>query len=124
MDLLWEKKAALTSVDIFEQLGDVIQNPTYVHRTINQLLAAGLIRECGSVRYNTQYARQFVPCMTREEYAAKYLVKHGIQRESLGKVAVALIKETRDNPSKDTDELIIQLQEIIDEIKAQGDNPD
>ena len=119
MDLLWEKGEALTSVDIFEQLGDIIQNPTYVYRTINQLLNANFIQECGSVRYNTQYARKFVPCMTREEYAAKYLVRHGIHRESLGKVAVALIQETQDDKNKHTDEMIAQLQEIIDALKAQ-----
>lgn len=124
MDLLWEKEEALTSVDIFEQLGDIMQNQTYVHRTINQLLAANFIQECGSVRYNTQYARKFAPCMTREEYAAKYLVKHGIQRKSLGKVAAALLKETRDDKNKHTDEMIAQLQEIIDELKAQDDNPE
>lgn len=123
MDLLWEKGEALTSVDIFEQLSDIMQNPTYVYRTINQLLEAGLIQECGSVRYNTQYARKFVPCMTREEYAARYLVKHGIQRESLGKVAVALLKETRDNKEMHAEEMIAQLQGIIDELKAQNDNP-
>lgn len=123
MDLLWEKGEALTSVDILEQLGDIMQNPAYVYRTINQLLNIGFIRECGSARYNTQYARQFAPCMTREEYAAKYLVRHGIQRKSLGKVAVALLKETQDDKNKHTDEMIAQLQEMIDELKVQNDEP-
>ncbi len=124
MDLLWKKEEALTSVDILEQLGDIMQNPTYVHRTINQLLEAGLIQECGSVRYNTQYARKFVPCMTREEYAVKYLVMHGLQRGSFGKVAAALLKETQSDNNNDMGELITQLQEIIDELKVQNDNPD
>ena len=38
-DLLWEKEA-LTSVDLLEQLSDIMPNATYVHRTINSLLDA------------------------------------------------------------------------------------
>lgn len=126
MDLLWEKGIAMTSLDILENLSDIMKNPTYVHRTINQLLDVNLIQECGSVRYNTQYARKFVPCMTREEYSAKYLVSHGIRKETFGKTVLALLKETQDNKNKHTDdvqmdEMIAQLQEIIDEIKGQID---
>lgn len=119
MDLLWEEEDALTSVDILERLSDIMPNATYVHRTINSLLAAGFIKECGSVRYKTQYARKFMPCLTREEYAAKYLIKHGIQRKSFGKVAMALVDETREDSNGYTDELITQLEEIIGKLKAQ-----
>lgn len=122
MDLLWDEAEALTSVDILERLGDIMPNATYVHRTINSLLHAGFIQECGNVRYKTQYARKFTPCMTREEYAARYLVRHGIQRESLGRVAMALFNETRDDKNKDTGEMIAQLEEIIDKLKVQAEN--
>ncbi|MBD5470415.1 MAG: BlaI/MecI/CopY family transcriptional regulator [Lachnospiraceae bacterium] len=121
MDLLWEKEA-LTSVDLLEQLSDIMPNATYVHRTINSLLDAGFIQECGSVRHRTQYARKFTPCMTREEYAAKYLVRHGIQRKSFGKVAMALFNETQDDQNKHTGELIAELEEIIDQLKLQAEN--
>lgn len=122
MDLLWKRGDALTSVDIMEKLGDIMQNITYVHRTINSLLDAGFIQECGSVRYRTQYARKFIPCMTREEYAAKYLIRHGIQAELLGKVAVALLKETQGDGEINADKMIVQLQEIIRYLKEQTDN--
>ena len=118
MDLLWEKEA-LTSVNLLEQLSDIMPNATYVHRTINSLLDAGFIQECGSVRHRTQYARKFTPCMTREEYAAKYLVRHGIRRKSFGKVAMALFDETRDDPNMHTGELIAELEEIIGKLKSQ-----
>lgn len=119
MDLLWEGETALTSVDILERLSDIMPNATYVHRTINSLLAAELIKECGSIRYRTQYARKFTSCLTREEYAAKYLIKHGIQRKSLGKVTMALVEETRDDANGYTSELITQLEEIIGKLKEQ-----
>lgn len=35
MNLLWNNPERLTSVDIFEQLTDIMVNPTYAHRTIN-----------------------------------------------------------------------------------------
>lgn len=121
MDLLWDEGEGLTSVDMLERLSDIMPNATYVHRTINPLLEAGLIRECGSVRYRTQYARKFEPCLTREEYAAKYLVRQGIRRKSFGKVAAALFHETREDSKQHTDELIAQLEEIIENLKAQSD---
>lgn len=123
MDLLWEKGEALTSVDILEMLQDIMPNTTYVHRTINSLLDAGFIQECGSIRYRTQYARKFAPCMTREECAAKYLVRHGIRRKSIGKVAMALVNETKDDKSRHTYEMIEELQEIINQLKAQTESP-
>jgi len=118
MDLLWEEEA-LTSVDILERLSDIMPNATYVHRTINSLLDAGFIKVCGSVRYRTQYARKFMPCLTREEYVARYLIKHGIRRKSFGKVAAVLLEETQEDSNQYTDELIAQLEEIIGKLKAQ-----
>ncbi len=122
MDLLWEGGEALTSVEIMERRNDIMQNVTYVHRTINSLLNAGFIQACGIARYRTKYARKFVPCMTREEYAAKYLFRHGIQAEMLGKVVVALLKETQGDEKTDTDKMIAQIQNIIDFLKEQTDD--
>jgi len=121
MDLLWNAKEGMTSVDMLERLGDIMPNATYVHRTINSLLDAEFIRECGSVRYRTQYARKFEPCLTREEYAAKYLIRQGIRRKSFGRVAAALFDETQEDPKQNTDELIEQLEEIIENLKTQAD---
>lgn len=121
MDLLWNKGEALTSVDILEELKDIMPNTTYIHRTINSLLDAGLIQECGSVRYRTQYARKFQPCMTREEYAVKYLIKHGIGKKSLGRVAMALFNEMQGDKDAHT-EMIEELQGIIDKLKKQAEN--
>ncbi|MCM1183035.1 MAG: BlaI/MecI/CopY family transcriptional regulator [Roseburia sp.] len=119
MDLLWRSEEALTSVDIGERLHDVVENATYVHRAINKLLMVGLIKECGSIRYRTQYARRFIPCMTREEYAAQCLIKQGIQAKSIGKLAMALVKETECGKGEERQEVIETLQEIIDRLRAQ-----
>lgn len=122
MNFMWDKEEAVTSMDILESLSDVMQNATYVHRTINSLLDSGFIRECGVVRHRTQYARKFLPCMTREEYAARYLVRQGIQRKSLGRVAMALFHETQGGDNQYTKETIDELQEIINQLKNQTDN--
>lgn len=122
MNFMWDQEEAVTSTDILKALPDVMQNATYVHRTINSLLASGFIRECGVVRHKTQYARKFLPCMTREEYAAQYLVRQGIQRKSLGRVAMALLHETQDSTHQCTQETIAELQEIINQLKDQAYN--
>lgn len=122
MNFIWDQEEAVTSMDILESLPDVMPNATYVHRTINSLLASGFIQECGVVLHRTQYARKFLPCMTREEYAAVYLVRQGIQRKSLGRVAMALFHETQGSDDQCTKETIEELQEIIDQLKNQSDN--
>lgn len=122
MNFMWDQEDAVTSMDILESLPDVMQNATYVHRTINSLLASGFIQECGVVLHNTQYARKFLPCMTREEYTARYLVGRGIQRKSLGRVAMALFHETQGGDHQYTQETIEELQKIIDQLKKQTDN--
>ncbi len=63
-----------------------------------------------------------MPCMTREEYAAKYLVGQGIQRKSLGRVAMALFHETQGGDYQYTQETIEELQEIINQLKNQSDH--
>ncbi len=122
MNFMWDQEKAVTSMDILESLPDVMPNATYVHRTINSLLDSGLIQESGVVLHNTQYARKFMPCLTREEYAAKYLVGQGIQRKSLGRVAMALFHETQGGDYQYTQETIEELQEIINQLKNQSDH--
>lgn len=110
MDLFWNTNEVLTSVDILEQLHDIMLNPTYVHRSLTILLEKQFIEECGSVRYNKQYARKFKPSITREEFAAGLLTEKGIHFHSLNGIAMAFLKQsTNINPQ--------EKQEIIDELK-------
>ncbi|MCI8307027.1 MAG: BlaI/MecI/CopY family transcriptional regulator [Lachnospiraceae bacterium] len=116
MELFWEKNVPLTSVEILEFSADRTWNGNYVHIMLRSLLKKGMIKVCGTAQYGTQYARQFIPAVTKEQYAAKLVMSKGIDRSSIAAVTVAMVNEVNDT---DGEGLIKQLEEIIEEIKEQ-----
>lgn len=109
MELFWEKKEPLTSVDISEFSADRSWNGNYIHMMLRSLLKKGMIEVCG-----TQYARQFVPIVTKEQYAAKLVMSKGIEKNSIAAVTVAMVNEVN---KADEEGLVKQLEEIIQELK-------
>ncbi|MFG6320490.1 MAG: BlaI/MecI/CopY family transcriptional regulator [Lachnospiraceae bacterium] len=116
MELFWNSEDGLTSVDIYEQLRDSVLNSTYVHRALNTLIDKNLIEECGSIRYNKQYARKFKAVYTKEEYAANLLNEKGLHLNSLKGIATAFIKQSNYDNSYTKAEIINELKLLIDEI--------
>lgn len=114
MELFWNRKEALSSVEILQVDTDHSWNDSYLHIMLRSLLKKGMIGVCGVVQHGTQYARQFVPLMTKEEYAAKLVVSKGLGKNSVAKVAVAMVKET-DGGTRG--ELIEELEKMIRELK-------
>lgn len=115
MELFWERKVPLTSVEILELSADRSWNGNYVHMMLRSLLKKDMVKVCGTVQYGTQYARQFVPAVTKEQYAAKLVMSKGIGKNSIAEVTVAMVNETDDT---DGEGLIQQLEEIIEELKG------
>lgn len=117
MEIFWEQKIPLTSVEISDISADRSWNGNYVHMMLRSLLKKGMITVCGSVQYGTQYARQFVPSITKEQYAAKLVMSKGIKKNSIAAVTVAMVNEADESGGE---ELIQQLEEIIEELKSKG----
>lgn len=109
MECLWREKRPMTSVELAEQSDEAGWKSSYVYILIRSLLKKGMIETCGAVQYGTQYARQFRPLMTKEEYAAKLALSLDLDSSSVSRVAVALAQEV----SANSDELIGQLEEMI-----------
>lgn len=118
MELFWSRKDALTSVEILKIDTSHSWSDSYLHIMLRSLLKKGMIKVCGTVQYGTQYARQFVPIITREEYAAKIVMSKGLDKNSVAKVAVAMVKEADGEGGED---LIQQLEQIIEELKEGGE---
>ena len=114
MELFWEKKEPLTSVDISEFSADRSWNGNYIHMMLRSWLKKGMIEVCGTVQCGTQYARQFVPIVTKEQYAAKLVMSKGIEKNSIAAVTVAMVNEVN---KADEEGLVKQLEEIIQELK-------
>lgn len=114
MELFWEKNEPLTSVDLLNLSEGRSWNGNYVHIMLRSLLKKGMLRVCGTVQCGTQYARQFVPAVTKEQYAAKLVVSKGIGKNSIAAVTVAMVHEMEEG---DGEGLVKQLEEIIEELK-------
>jgi len=114
MEMLWQSNKPLTSVEMLERSDGSSWKDNYLHIMLRSLLKKGSIQVCGTVQYGTQYARQFEPALTKEEYAAKLIAGKGLVDGSIAKVTAALAKETK---VKDTDKLIKDLEEFIDTLK-------
>ena len=113
MGILWSSERPLTSVELMEMTQDHSWESGYMHKMLRSLLKKEIVKVCGMVQYGKQYARQFVPMLTREEYAARQALSTGIKGNSIGKVAAALAKE-----AENSEELIGQLEEIIQQLKC------
>jgi len=115
MEMLWESDKPLTSVEMLELSDGYSWKDNYLHIMLRSLLKKEAISVCGTVQYGTQYARQFKPAITKEEYAAKLLAGKGLTSSSIAKVTAALAKETG---VKDTEKLIKDLEDFIDNLKG------
>lgn len=114
MELFWNENKPLTSVELFELSKDQPWNGNYLHILLKSLLKKNMLEVCGITQYGKQYARNFVPSITKEAYAAKVALSIGIDESAIGKVAVELAKRTSGDK-----ELISQLEEIIKELKKE-----
>lgn len=117
MEIFWEKKEPLTSVEILELSAERSWNGNYIHKMLRSLLKKDMIKICGTVQCGTQYARQFIPAVTKEEYAAKLVMTKGIEKSAIAAVTVAMVHEM---DGADGEDVVKQLEDIIEELKGKG----
>lgn len=114
MEIFWNSEEPITSVEITNMKVKPTWSSGLVHNMLRALLKKSMIEECGTVQYGTQYARRFIPSVTKEEYAARLVLATGIDKDSISKVMVALVKETGDN-----EEVIAQLEDMIKQLREE-----
>lgn len=73
MCLLWEKGQPLTATEIINLSDEKTWKDSYVHLLINSLMKKELIEVSGFVKTTKNYARSFVPTVTREGYAIRQI---------------------------------------------------
>ena len=117
MEIFWEKKEPLTSVEILELSAERSWNGNYIHKMLRSLLKKDMIKICGTVQCGTQYARQFIPAVTKVEYAAKLVMSKGIEKSAIAAVTVAMVHEM---DGADGEDVVKQLEDIIEELKGKG----
>ena len=65
MDIFWDSKEALTSVDIVKMQVKATWTNGLVHNIIRSLVQNGYLKECGMEQFGRQYARKLMPALTR-----------------------------------------------------------
>ena len=119
MEFFWDSQSPLTSMDISSMTDEF--NDSYIHRLLTSLLKKEMLEVNGIEKSGKQYARKFVPTMTREEYGAMVMKGLGIKDEkALAKVAAALFKKPEGKDGKeetDTQALIKELENIVGQLK-------
>lgn len=123
MNALWDKGEPMTSVDLEEILDSAEWNHAAIFRVIKALLSKNLIEECGTQLRGKQWTRKFRPVISREEYMAQYLVDRGINTNSLGLIAAAVVERSHGTSAED-EKLISELEAIIAEIKERAKSAD
>lgn len=123
MEFLWNYGEPLTITEMAGLLDKEKWNQVTLFRLVKGLLNKGYLKIHGFEKNNTQYARSFIPSMTKEEYAAILLSERGIKSSSLGRIAVAMLGTgKRKKVSQDEeDKLINELESIIEQIRRQGE---
>ena len=114
MDIFWDSKEALTSVDIVKMQVKATWTNGLVHNIIRSLVQNGYLKECGMEQFGRQYARKLMPALTREEYIAKLMIQKSEGKSSVKQMVVALAKE-----SEDMEQVIEELEEIIRKLKEE-----
>lgn len=120
MNIFWNEDRPLTSVEILELAAHKSWKGNYLHKMLHGLQKKGFIEVCGTVQYGKQYAREFTPIITREEYAANLLSWQGVNASSFAKIAMALVKRGKKD-EKPNEKLILELEKMIAQLKNSGE---
>lgn len=123
MNVFWNQKEPMAITDIIELLDKEQWNQVTLFRIVKKLLDKGYLEIYGFKKNNTQYARKFIPSLTKEEYAAVLLSERGIESNSLANIALAMLggNKRKEVCEEEKNYLIHELENIIKQIKKQGE---
>ena len=119
MDFLWEQNKAMTIVEIEQQMAREGLKKATIFKAVQSLVEQEYLRVNGFERVSKSYARKFEPAVTKEEYAAVVLAARGIDTNSLGNLAMAMLgNENSEERDEEADEkLIEELEDIIVQLR-------
>lgn len=116
MELFWNTDHPLTSMEISKKTDEF--NDSYIHRLLTALQKKEMLKVDGVIKSGKQYARTFIPTMTREEYGALVMEHLGISDEAaLAKVAVAMVQKSGEKQKGEKEELVKLLESMIEQLK-------
>lgn len=120
MDIFWQKKTPLTSIDIIDNLPPECNDwkNGYLHNVLRKLISKKILKITNVIQISTRCARVYEPTLSKEDYAAKMISDQLTSQDSLSKVTYALVKEAA---PQDKEKIISELQSILDELKQKSE---
>lgn len=114
MNFMWEAGEPLTSNEMQERCQVRSWSDNYLHVMLRSLKKKGMLTPCGMVQYGTQYARQFIPTMTKEQYYVSLALERGVKQGDFVQFAVAMAKEIK---PEEKGQLLETLESFIKELE-------
>lgn len=113
LNFLWETGEPMTAAEMAERLVPDGWSNVTLFKTVQNLSESGYLQVAGLEKNKKSYARKLTPSLTKEEYYAGVMMKHGIDSRSIADIIAAFLGVT-DKSSKERDaEVIAKLEEII-----------
>ncbi len=119
MDFLWKQDKAMTIVEIEQHMAKEGLKKATIFKAVQSLIEQEYLCVNGVERVSKSYARKFEPVVTKEEYAAVVLAARGIDTNSLGNLAMAMLgNDNSEERDEEADEkLIEELEDIIAQLR-------
>lgn len=70
LQIMWEKKQALSRPEILAELPDKDWNPNSIHQVLNSMMKKNVLKVAGMARCGRVYGRTYEPSITREDLIA------------------------------------------------------
>lgn len=114
MEIFWASEKPLTSVEIANMNIKETWSKNLIQNNIRKLLKKGLIEECGTVKYNTQYARQFVSIMSKDQFIISVARDEGYDAYLMSGLLKIMVEE---EDVKNKEEIISVLDNITKKLE-------
>lgn len=121
LHILWEMKEPLTAGEMVERLSVDGWNKATVFKTVQTLSDRGYLKVTALEKCAKSYARKFVPALTKEEYYAEIMMKHGLDSSAIPNITAAFLGGAGKSDKERNAEVIARLQEIIDTLRKAGE---
>ena len=124
----------MTAGEMAEKLEADGWNTVTLFKTVQNLTEEGYLNVTGLEKNKKSYARKLFPALTKEEYYAGVMMRHGIDSRSIADITAAFLgvadkdarmavdKGTGQNPG--IEENFAKLEEIIGALRSAGDEKD
>lgn len=118
MEILWKNGGALTSNELFLLAGDDSWSENHIFKLLRKLEKDEFLKVCGVTRAGRRYTRQFIPCISKEEYVSNLLELEAVSPSTLARIALAFTKKGFFKKAPvDREKLIAELEAMIEQYR-------